>query len=290
MKTKQSILAALLAACALPALAQVTSGATLGNLGYTLYDLDLSDTNTPSLVLSVPDGVIPPYLGGGYTGIGYAHSVYNNTVLIQHGSNSADATSRTSTFDGWAGTGTVSQSGRGGTGMGQQLQHAIEAREWSGVQAQINSDSWSDGVYFTLAPGTGVTFTATLAAWAEIALDEDYYGMASVLGSLRVRNLQDPNNGGASDGRLYVAGTEPGKPPPFDQTTLLSVSYENRSANPIYAYAEMDLSGMAYTIPVSMVPEPGQLSMLLAGALVLPFALRRRICHQRRIDTPKVKA
>jgi hypothetical protein len=287
---KQSILAALLAACALPGLAQVRSGASLGNLGYTLYDLDLSDTNTPSLVFSVPDGVIPSYLHGGYTGISYMHRVYANTVLLQYGSDSSDATSQSSTWDRWAGTGTVTLGGRGGTGMGQQQQVALEAREWPGVQAQIGANSWSDGVYFTLAPGTGVTFTATLAAWAEITLDEDYYGMAQVLGALRVRNLQDLNNGGVSDGHLYFAGTEPGKPPPFDQTTLLTVSFENRSANPLYAYAEMDLSGMAYTIPVSMVPEPGRLSMLLAGALILPFAVRRRISHQRRIDTPKVKA
>jgi hypothetical protein len=275
MKMKQSILAPLLAACAAPVLAQVTSGASLGNLGYTLYDLDLSDTNTPSLVFSVPDGVIPSYLHGGYTGISYMHRVYADTVLLQHGSDSSDATSQSSTWDRWAGTGTVTLGGRGGAGMGQQQQVAVEAREWPGVQAQISANSWSDGVYFTLAPGTGVTFTATLSAWAEIALGEEYYGMAEVLGALRVRNLQDLNNGGASDGRLYFAGNEPGKPPPFDQSALLAVSCENRGANPMYAYAEMDLRGMAYTIPVSMVPEPGQLSMLLAGALLLPLARRR---------------
>ncbi|MEW6761683.1 MAG: hypothetical protein AB1437_12725 [Pseudomonadota bacterium] len=275
MKLKQSILAALLAACALPGLAQVTSGASLGNLAYTLYDLDLSDANMPSLAFSVPDGAIPSYLGGGYTGISYAHRVYYNPVLLLHGSDSSDATSRTSTWDDRAATGTVTLGGRGGTGMGQQLQLAVEAREWSGVQAQINADSWSDGVYFTLAPGTGVTFTASLSSWSGISLDEEYYGMAQVLGSLTVRDLADLNNSDVSDSRAYFAGTEPGKPPPFDRTTLLSVSFENRGANPMYAYAEMDLDGMAYTIPVSMVPEPGQLSMLLAGVLLLPLVRRR---------------
>ena len=275
MKMRQSIFAALLAVCAAPGFAQVTSGATLGNLNYTLYDLDLSDANTPSLVFSVPDGVIPSYLGGGYTWVDYSHSVYHHPVLVQDGSSTSDATSRTSTWDRWAGTGTTSVSGRGGTGMGQQLQYAIEAREWSGVQAQIGTDSESDGVYFTLAPGTGVTFTATLTAWSETALGEDYYGMAQMLASLTVRNLENHNNDYVSDGRAYFAGTEPGKPPPFDQSTLLTVSYENRGADPLYAFARMELDGTAYTIPVSMVPEPGQLSMLLAGVLLLPLVRRR---------------
>jgi hypothetical protein len=274
---RQSILAALLAACAAPALSQVTTGATLGNLGYTLYDLDLSDANTPSMVLSVPDNIVPSHPSrAGYTWVNYSHSVNYHPVLLQNGSTTSDASSRTSTWDGLAATGSTTLSGRGGAGLDQQLQFAIEARERSGVQAQIGTDSWSDAVYFTLSPGAGVTFTATLAAWAEIALGEDYYGMAQVLGSLRVRNLLNPNNDDVSDARGYFAGTAPGMPPPFDQDILLSVSFENRSANPLYAYAQMELDGMAYTIPVSMVPEPGRLPMLLAGVLVLPFALRRK--------------
>lgn len=276
MKMKHSILAALLAASAVPALAQVTSGATLGNLNYTLFDLDLSDATTPSLVFSVPDGVAPPHNSrDGYTSIHYAETVDYQPVLMQTGGTTYNAISRTSSWDGRSGTGTVTLTGRGGTGMDQQLIRSLEVRESSGVQAQLTPYSWSDAVYFTLSPGAGVTFTATLGAWAGFDVADTHYGHASVLGSLEIRNLLNVNNDHVGDARLFSGGTEPGGRPAFDENVLLSVTYENRGAAPVHAYAQMDLGGAAYTIPVSMVPEPGQLSMLLAGVLLLPLVRRR---------------
>ncbi len=275
---RRSILAALLAACTAPALAQVTSGATLGNLNYTLFDLDLSDANTPSLVFSVPDGVAPPHNSrDGYTSITYTERIDYQPVLMQYGGDTSNAISRTSSWDGRPGSGAVTVAGRGGTGMGQQLTRSLEVRESSSVQAQLTPYSWSDAIYFTLSPGTGVTFTATLAAWGEFDLADTHYGQAQVLGALEIRNLLNVNNDHVGDARLFAGGTEPDKGPAFDENVLLSVSYENRGAAPVYAYAQMDLSGSASTIPVSMVPEPGQLSMLLAGVLLLPLALRRKL-------------
>lgn len=276
MKMRHPILAALLAACAAPALAQVTSGATLGNLDYTLFDLDLSDATTPSLVFSVPDGVAPPHNSrDGHTSIHYAETVNYQPVLMQTGSTTYNAISRTSSWDGRSGTGAVTLTGRGGTGMDQQLIRTLEVRESSSVQAQLTPYSWSDAIYFTLSPGAGVTFTATLGALAEFDVADTHYGHASALGSLEIRNLLNVNNDHVGDARLFSGGTEPGGGPAFDENVLLSVSYENRGAAPVYAYAQMDLGGSAYTIPVSMVPEPGQLSMLLAGVLLLPLVRRR---------------
>lgn len=275
MKMRHSILAALLAAGAAPALAQITSGATLGNLSYTLFDLDLSDVTTPSLVFSVPDGVAPPHNSrDGYTSISYTERVDYQPVLMQHGSNTYNAISRTSSWDGRSGTGTITLTGRGGTGMDQQLVRSLEVRESSSVQAQLTPYSWSDAIYFTLSPGARVTFTATLAAWAQFDLADTHYGQAQVLGALEIRNLLNVNNDHVGDARLFSGGTEPGKGPAFDENVLLSVSYENRGAAPVYAYAQIDLGGSAATIPVSMVPEPGRLSMLLAGVLLMPCVMR----------------
>jgi len=277
MKMRYSILAALLAACAAPTLAQVTSGATLGGLNYTLFDLDLSDATTPSLVFSVPDGVAPPHTGrAGYTWINYTERVDNRAVLMQHGSNTYNGISQTSSWDGRTGTGTVTLSGRGGTGMDQELMRSLEVSESSLVQAQLTPYSWSDAIYFTLSPGSRVTFTATLDAWAEFDLADTHYGHAEVLGSLAIRNLLNVNNDYASDGRLFYGGTAPGGRPAFDENVLLSVSYENRGAAPVYAYAQIDLSGSAYTIPVSMVPEPSSWALLVAGAALLGWRGARR--------------
>jgi hypothetical protein len=276
MKLRQSILAALLTACTASSHAQVTSGATIGYLSYTLFDLDLSDANTPSLLLSIPEGVVqPPSTRLGYTSLAYREQIGGRTVLSQEGNTLYQATSQATLWDGNAGMAIASLSSRHIPFRGQSLGQYVEIGAVPGAQAQVTLNSASDAVYFMLSPGAAVTFNATFSGWAQIAPDENYYGMAEILGSLTVRTVGDPNNDVASDARLYSTGAEPGMPQDFDELVYLSVSYQNTGDDPFYGYVQMNLQGAASTTPVSMVPEPGQLPMLLAGFLLLPLAARK---------------
>ena len=280
MAFRHRIAAGLLAAaCALPPTAwgQVSAGASLGGLSYSLFDLDLSDSQLPSLVLSVPDGVAS---SRPLAAVRVFHAEYGERRYLPVWRDGVAAPGAHYTvYDSDYARSNASLTNRGGDGMGQTLARISRVWEAGDALAEAASTSWSDPVRFTLAPGTRVTFTATLAAWTRVALDATHYGHAEVFGMLSVGNLLDPGQPIAADGRLFTAGSWPDATPSFDERALLSVSYDNPGDQPLYGYAGLHLEGRSFTLPfnVAAVPEPSSMAMLLAGSMLLPLAARRRL-------------
>lgn len=262
-------LGALALACAAwggPALADSQGRATMGGLGFTLFDLDLTDSVTPSLTWSIPDapsGLMSP---GSVT---VAYSVTDEQVsdsYLDHRQALPGMPARLS-FSPGPQASVDSALAHPGT-LAQVL--SVSAQIASGGQrdAFTTGEVFSDRYGFTLSPNTRVAFTVDLAFTASTQQIADYGGLIEAYGAIYV-NAHAPLGGGDSDATLMHTGTLEGSPLELDQTVGLSVDFSNATPEAAYGDVYFLLLSQARSWPVSPVPEPASWVMLSFGAILL---------------------
>lgn len=277
--TGKSLLAGLCAlACASPALAQISVRTTLGNLTYTLTDLDLNDGITPSLMplASAPrastsmaltitqDGLRNQYIEQTVTG-----AMPLDPVAHAHSYVSADGAPATRLG--------AAASVSGGLLSGLALEASAHNNASAGDHIAASLAA-TDAAPFVLSPMTLITFSAdyelndmtgplpldaplfsTYSAVSFIFLVQEEYGYQHVADSATYFG-----------GRDSYGTTGPG---------TLTMSYANHEAVGLTSYLSLNAWANATTnVPTNVplpVPEPMTYAMLLAGLGIVVGARRR---------------
>ena len=122
---------------------------------------------------------------------------------------------------------------------------------------------------FTLAPGTRMTITATVQAYASVSGSSPYDMADSGLSM----TLTDADGGGLQFVRIDFDALALGLFGPYDdvETSVLNLVYENDTDAAISGLFSGYVASYAYAGDPTAVPEPGTAAMLLAG-LALVFA------------------
>jgi hypothetical protein len=265
---------ALAGACAGPALADVNAQASLGNLGYSVFDLAPGDATAPSLVFGVPAGT-PTWHQA------FADTQYwvqgPRTNSLTAGTRSSDAVSMRSSFDRPHAALAATLTGRDtplAPALAMQMQ--VTSNEENRIKASWNI--WSDPIYLTLGAHTRMSFTASLDVFSDALSPGSHLTLFEVLGVLRFTDLFDPNNRQWSDAELLFNGSETENGASvLEQSTLLSLTLDNPNDTPMYLDVQLELNGIGGTVPVSLVPEPAPLAMFAAGGLLLAARRRRKL-------------
>lgn len=259
-----------------PAMADVQGQASMSKLRFTLFDLDLTDSVTPSLEW------IDPGAFGGALSVGYTASEgrkwsesYSQLIFLTDGEPTTIAHSPGS---------------HAGIEVGHASPDPLGHRLWlsahngplGATETAVRGFVTGQYLRFRLSPNTRVSLSLDFSAMATarpLASHEEYL---QLYGTLHVSDAWDYDYGDA-DWRLLQVGFGYGAE--AGDTLTLTADYSNPYDWVREGEVEAGLSAEAWARPVSAVPEPSAWSMLLAGVALLG---RRRI--QRRIDRPMVKA
>ncbi|KFC71531.1 PEP-CTERM sorting domain-containing protein [Massilia sp. LC238] len=288
MKTDMR-LQALAIACALasaPALADVQGQATLGNLRFTLIDLDPNDAVTPSLEWVLPQNQ-------GWSGSnGYMSVMYDASSTDwswgEYYNRYANPEARQPAQIDYAPGPHVSLSTAYAhpDPLGQLLSLSVETAPPAGAYTHLTADVRSEQLGFWLSPNTRVSLSVDMngSAGAEEQDSHSEY-LRLLLGFGVVDYLTYGNRDEIRVQR--ETGTAAGLAPGFAETGTLTVDFSNPYGYARWADLQLSLGAEAWASPISAVPEPSSHAMLLAGAALLGW---RRARTQRRIDRPTVKA
>lgn len=275
---RQHVLAAclLVATCAGPTKGQTQGEASLSGLGYSLVDLDLSDSAAPSILFSIPEGA-PTGILYGYaeasvwmSGPQHWESDYLNAFDANRG------TSRSASVSGLLGHARADGLPGPGTAALEQSLSASWGSRGSGNHggASVVAAAETLPIYFTLAPRTRVTFSATLGVQGNIDPATIRFEHLDASAYLAVFNLYAPYSDSASTDAYLQIDTRPDSERFIDETQRLSLSWDNPGDQPAYGAARMSLWGSSYTSSLIPVPEPAPPAMLLAGVLLLLLRAR----------------
>jgi hypothetical protein len=274
MALRHALVVGLLAAgVATPALAQIRATASIVDLGYTVSDLDPDDGIAPTLTVGVPDA----HMGR----VDQAH-VWLDYTLDAPGGRINDRTTALAlpgspvlaSYAKAHGSAEGHVTGRQ-TWTSQAVSVGATVGNLGNYEVTVDAEAIGDSLAFTLAPRTRVSFTATINGWADgVGADPEFYGLAQILGGLRVMSLTNPNSLQFTDGELFWDNTLNPAPLAFEYSLPLSVSFDNLSDAPAYVETQIELDMLLRTMPISAIPEPAPFAMLLAGGLLL--GLRRR--------------
>ncbi|MBB3221677.1 PEP-CTERM sorting domain-containing protein [Pseudoduganella umbonata] len=279
MKLFTAVFALALAAHPAPACAGASGSVTVGQLTYTLVDLDTADGIAPSLVfepLPNPNPSDPSHLG-------FASVVYSMGFDTGHQEQAAVGTEPLElSYDlGSAGAVTGRLDGRA---MPATQQLTVEASANYGTHGGVRTGAYMDTGYmgFTLSPRTRVEFSTIMHVQAGVtsgpALNEWFFGRGVM--SLWFGDLPEPT-AYYQDAAFAAATVDPlSGPRNVDESWTMTVAHDNTSLEGQLGTVTFNTSTTAQS--VSFVPEPGALSMALAGLLVLGGA-RWRARSRRRV-------
>lgn len=273
--TGKSLLAGLCAlACANPALAQLSVRTSLGNLTYTLTDLDLNDGITPSLMplASAPrastsmaltitnDGLRNQYIEHRVKGImpldpvAHAHSYF--------GADGAPATRLGAA---------ASVSGGLLSGLALEASAHNNASAGDHIAASLAA---TDAAPFVLSPMTLITFSADYElndAIGPLPLDAPLFSTYSSVSFLFLVQ-EEYSLQYVADSATYFGGRDSyGTAGPG----TLTMSYANREAVGLTSYLTLNAWANATSNVPLPVPEPMTYAMLLAGLGIVVAARRR---------------
>ena len=268
-----------------PALADVQGEATLGNLRFTLIDLDPNDAVTPSL-----EWVLPGQGWGASNG--YASVYYDASSTDwnwgEHYNRYVNPEPREPARIDYAPGAHVSLSAAytHPDPLGQMLSLSVRnaplANAYSSAQANVSAEQLA----FWLSPNTRVSLSVDMSASASVEAQgthAEYLGLLVAFGVADYLNYNDTD----TINLRRQTGTGTGLAPGLDETGTLTVDFSNPYGTARQGSLQLSLGAEAWTSPVSPVPEPSSQAMLLAGAALFGW---RRLRTQRRIDRPTVKA
>lgn len=255
------------------AMADVQAQATVGTLRVSLFDLDLTDAVTPSLVFSVPPTVyrepepgriVLHYTDTG-TGSGESVTRYRNAVSGQdlalayrHGEHAAVE---------------AMLSHAGGGPEAQALSASARLGAGGHVETFDSSRVFGDDVEFTLTPNTRASFSIELAATGSTTPSATHRQNIEAFGTLLVGGHDASDLAG--DYAIFGIGTQFDTPLAVDDTALISVDFSNTSDMERYGFLSYSAGVQAWLTPVSPVPEPASWAMLAFGAALLGGRLRK---------------
>jgi hypothetical protein len=247
MRLQQALAAiglAAAAATALPASAQSTASASLGNLSIQLIDLAPGDGINPSLTFTGNTSAFASatiYLDPAFTNVAVDDTLFGIDNLAVHASNaSGDADAFASAFSVSAGTIMFSNSGFS--------------------LAQGTSD-------FILSPNTRAIFTVTANVSALPDFGEGGLGSAFASALLYGQVANDSSDGVTSFSSNLSSGL-------FSEQRSLSAVIDSREVEAI-GWLGLQVSAESLSL-ASPVPEPATAGMLAAGLGVLSAAAKRR--------------
>lgn len=265
------------------ALAQSSGEASLSGFGYTLIDLDPTDTAAPAIAFRLPeDGTL---FETGLGGVQITYTPYGpgpgreETVFGRE----QDLLRRSVGITKEHAGGQVETGGTALRNAPPDLSIGMrwETRGSEGEGARLHLVGAHEPAYFVLAPRTRVTFSTLLTVQAIAGTGSSHDEDLRLAVYLAVFNLRDPAGDQATGWLDLYAGNGAGEHAVLDAARTVQVSFDNRSDAPVEARASMHLIGTAHTIPVSAVPEPAPLAMLLAGGLLGLLRTRRRAWIRR---------
>lgn len=254
------------------AMADVQAQATVGTLRVSLFDLDLTDAVTPSLVFSVPPTVYrepdPGRIVLHYTDTGagsgesvtrYRSAVRGQDLTLAYSHGDHAAVDAMLSHAGGPEAQALSASGRLGAG--------------GHVETFTSSRVFGDDVEFTLTPNTRATFSIELAVTGATTPSATHRQNMEAFGTLLVGGHDATDLAG--DYAIFGIGTQFDTPLAVDDTALISVDFSNTSATERYGFLSYSAGVQAWLTPVSPVPEPASWAMLPIGAILLGRRLRR---------------
>lgn len=240
-----------------PALATSTSFASLASLSYQLYDLDAFDGVDATI---------------SFIGRDYSTSVYTPIAQFSDAGNSDLTTSTASTGIG------ASASVTNTNGVGTN---------WLGEFSASATSSGFEGAYgyatflgaFTLSANTRAVFSAT--AFFSNSVSAEFESAQTSLGLYAYSDSQYIDDEFTNDlSPVYDTNSALFLGNSASDSRLMSVSFvngnsDNASGN-LYASVVANVYSPLTATPVTAVPEPESLSLLIAGLGVLGFTISRQ--------------
>ncbi|WP_027866051.1 hypothetical protein [Massilia alkalitolerans] len=255
------------------AMADVQAHATVGNLRVSLFDLDLTDAVTPSLVFSVPPTVYrepdPGRIVLHYQNFstGSSESVTRHVTAVpgmpaslaySHGDHAAvDAT-----------LGHPSPAPET-----QVLSVSTRLGPGGNVETQSSGRVYADDVEFTLSPNTRASFSIELAVNGSTTPSASHLQNLEAFATFLVGGHDASDLAG--DYALFGIGTYFDTPLAMDDTAVISVDFSNATGAERYGFLSFSAGATAWLTPVSAVPEAASWAMLPVGAILLGRRLQR---------------
>lgn len=261
--------------CSGAALAEVQGEATLGNLRFTLFDLDPDDAVTPSLAWALPPGQNWGTSSGGLSAAYNAAADdwswsenYNRYVTAKPRAPAA--------IDYAPGAhAALSAAYAHPDPLGQVLSLSMRNAPLAEGQSEFRADVYAEQLVFRLSPNTRVSLSVDLSASASTLAQRSHGEYLRLLVSFGV---VDYLNYGDTDfiNLQRESGTWPGMAPGFAETGTLTVDFSNPYGSERYGDLHLSIGAVASAWPVSAVPEPSTHAMLLAGAVLFGWRRLRR--------------
>ncbi|HEX8612677.1 MAG TPA: PEP-CTERM sorting domain-containing protein [Telluria sp.] len=273
--TRKSLLAGLCAlACAHPALAQISVRTSIGNLTYTLTDLDPNDGIAPSLM---------PLASAPRASTSMALTITNDGVrnqYIEHminGTMPLDPVSDVNYYASSDGTPPTRLAAAASVSGGSLSDLALEASAYNNASAGDHiaaSLAATNAAPFVLSPMTLITFSMDYAihdAIGPLPLDAPLFSTYSAVSFIFLVQ-EEYSLEYVADSVTYFGGRDSyGTAGPG----TLNVSYANREAVGLTSYMTLNAWANATTNIPMPVPEPMTYAMLLAGLGIVVGARRR---------------
>ena len=254
------------------AMADVQARATVGNLRVSLFDLDLSDSVTPSLVFSVPSTV-------------YREPDPGRIVLHYENYGAASGESVTRYVTAVPGVpASLAYSHGGHAAVDATLSHptpapeaqllSVSARLGPGGHIETSNSSrvFGDDVEFTLTPNTRAIFSIDLAVTGTTTPSATHLQNLEAFATLLVGGHDSTDLQG--DYAIFGIGTYFDTPLAVDETAVVSVDFSNTRQEERYGFLSFSAGANAWLTAVSPVPEPASWAMLPIGAALLGWRLR----------------
>lgn len=268
------VLATGLALHADPSFAQAQGTASLGNLSYTLVDLDPNDGITPSLTWPVWPYSIPNDLfnnGGGVLELRSGEE-YHRQQLYQPGPDLLELSRSPNPNIGASAMLTERQ-----TPETLVMELAPYAMMQGGAEQNARIHFYSGIIPFTVSANTRVTFTLDVQASGSVSQG------AGMLERFETYSLFYVTLGDSSDfdSDLYTLSSGEGGAQEADYFHTLTIASENRSIASMNGYAQFYGASAALSmwstsaIPPA-IPEPATLPAYAAGLVVIAMWRRRQ--------------
>lgn len=270
------------------ALADVQARASAGNLRVSLFDLDLTDSVTPSLVFSTPSH-IGRVADPGRIILHYANRGVDSEEGVTRHMRATPGMPASLAYS--HGDHARVDAMLDHLGSAPQTQ-ALSVSAWLGSGGHIETSAsnrvFADDIVFTLSQNTRATFSIDLTLNGSTTASATHLQNIEAFATLLVGG----HDGTDLEGNyaIFGLGTYFDTPLALDETAVVSVDFSNASQAERYGFLSFSAGAEAFVTPVSAVPEPRSWAMLAFGAVLLGRRLRRTRPRRQRPSTALARA